>query len=261
MLRMRRFGKDRCGYDARNTGLRHNRSLPRCRTGIDGPAQNPPAAQERGPPVCLTSMTIRSFPVSLRWMKQRASQPQNQSPCPRTSARSVLTGRRPHDVPTPPRRVAREGGASRNREAVPPLDGISRLHNIPRSFQFHRHAPRRRGYINSLLSPYQRHDETDKANNHKRHDVLHEIRHVRLLSFTKKTANTEIEKVPQHHRPNRCPKIMHNSFLSFCCTMENFLSLTCFSRARRPRGPCRVGSRPCRRSSWHTVAASHHPRS
>ena len=37
MLRMRRFGKDRCGYDARNTGLRHNRSLPRCRAGIDGP--------------------------------------------------------------------------------------------------------------------------------------------------------------------------------------------------------------------------------
>ena len=30
---MRRFGKDRCGYDARNTGLRHNRSLPRCRDG------------------------------------------------------------------------------------------------------------------------------------------------------------------------------------------------------------------------------------
>ena len=34
---MRRFGKDRCGYDARNTGLRHNRSLPRCRN-LCGPA-------------------------------------------------------------------------------------------------------------------------------------------------------------------------------------------------------------------------------
>ena len=28
-------------------------------------------------------------------MKPRASQPQNHSPCPRVSARSVLTGRRP----------------------------------------------------------------------------------------------------------------------------------------------------------------------
>ena len=37
MLRMRRFGKDRCGYDARDTGLRHNRSLPRCRN-LCGPA-------------------------------------------------------------------------------------------------------------------------------------------------------------------------------------------------------------------------------
>ena len=37
MLRMRRFGKDRCGYDARDTGLRHNRSLPRCRN-LRGPA-------------------------------------------------------------------------------------------------------------------------------------------------------------------------------------------------------------------------------
>ena len=64
MLRMRRFGKDRCGYDARDTGLRHNRSLPRCRAGIDGP-------------VHLASTIIRSFPVPLQWVKQRASQPQN----------------------------------------------------------------------------------------------------------------------------------------------------------------------------------------
>ena len=96
MLRMRRFGKDRCGYDARNTGLRHNRSLPRCRAGIDGP-------------VHLASTIIRSFPVPLLWVKQRASQPQNQSPCPRASARSVLTGRRPRAVPAPPRRVAPGG--------------------------------------------------------------------------------------------------------------------------------------------------------
>ena len=47
---------------------------------------------------------------TLQWMKQRVSQPQNQSPCPRASARSVLTGRRPRDVPAPPRRVALGGG-------------------------------------------------------------------------------------------------------------------------------------------------------
>ena len=97
MLRMRRFGKDRCGYDARNTGLRHNRSLPRCRAGIDGP-------------VYLASTIIRSFPVPLQWVKQRVSQPQNPSPCPRDSARSVLTGRRPRDVPAPPRRGTLGGG-------------------------------------------------------------------------------------------------------------------------------------------------------
>ena len=39
---------------------------------------------------------------TLQWVKQRASQPQNRSPCPRASARSVLTGRRPRDVPAPP---------------------------------------------------------------------------------------------------------------------------------------------------------------
>ena len=33
MLRIRRSGKDRCGYDTRNTGLRHNRSLPRYQDG------------------------------------------------------------------------------------------------------------------------------------------------------------------------------------------------------------------------------------
>ena len=33
--------------------------------------------------------------VDTTWMKQRASQPQNHSPCPRASVHSVLTGRRP----------------------------------------------------------------------------------------------------------------------------------------------------------------------
>ena len=72
------------------------------------------------------SVTFNQYiPVPLRWVKQRVSQPQNQSPCPRDSARSVLTGRRPRDVPAPPRRVARKGGTSRNREAVPPWMGSS----------------------------------------------------------------------------------------------------------------------------------------
>lgn len=35
MLRMRSFGKDRWDYDVRNTGLRHNRPLPRCRKGVE----------------------------------------------------------------------------------------------------------------------------------------------------------------------------------------------------------------------------------
>ena len=87
--------------------------------------QKPSGRDKRGPPVCLTCMTIRSFPVPLQWVKQRASQPQNQSPCPRASARSVLTDRRPRAVPAPPRRVARKGGTSRNREAVPPWMGSS----------------------------------------------------------------------------------------------------------------------------------------
>ena len=39
---------------------------------------------------------------TLQWVKQRVSQPQNRSPCPRASARSVLTGRRPRAVPAPP---------------------------------------------------------------------------------------------------------------------------------------------------------------
>ena len=85
MLRMRRFGKDRCGYDARNTGLRHNRSLPRCRAGSDGP-------------VHLASTIIQSSPIPLTARKP-ISKP---SPCPRASARSVLTGRRPRNRPAPP---------------------------------------------------------------------------------------------------------------------------------------------------------------
>ena len=48
---------------------------------------------------------------TLQWVKQRVSQPQNRSPCPRASARSVLTGRRPRAVPAPPRRGTPWGGS------------------------------------------------------------------------------------------------------------------------------------------------------
>ena len=61
-------------------------------------------------PIISRPLSIRSFPVPLQWVKQRASQPQNQSPCPRASARAVLTDRRPRAVPAPPRRVALGGG-------------------------------------------------------------------------------------------------------------------------------------------------------
>ncbi len=144
-------------------------------------------------PIISRPLSIRSFPVPLQWMKQRASQPQNQSPCPRASARSVLTGRRPRDVPAPPRRVARKGGTSRNREAVPPWMGSS---DHTTSLAPSRFSATRRGGAG-----------------------------------TSRTYTTQ-------------PR-----------------SLTGSSRARRPRGPCRAGSRPCRRSSWHTAAASRHLRS
>ena len=48
-----------------------------------------------------------------------------------------------------PRRLgAWRGKAGRRATERPyPLDGIFRSHNIPRSFPFLRHAPRRRGYF------------------------------------------------------------------------------------------------------------------
>ena len=144
-------------------------------------------------PIISRPLSIRSFPVPLQWMKQRVSQPQNQSPCPCASARSVLTGRRPRAVPAPPRRVARKGGTSRNREAVPPWMG---------SFDH-----------TTSLAP-SRFSATRRGG-----------------AGTSRTYTTQ-------------PR-----------------SLTGSSRVRRPRGPCRAGSRPCRRSSWHTAAASRHPRS
>ena len=144
-------------------------------------------------PIISRPLSIRSFPVPLQWVKQRVSQPQNQSPCPRASARSVLTGRRPRAVPAPPRRVARKGGTSRNREAVPPWMG---------SFDH-----------TTSLAP-SRFSATRRGS-----------------AGTSRTYTTQ-------------PR-----------------SLTGSSRVRRPRGPCRAGSRPCRRSSWHTAAASRHPRS
>ena len=144
-------------------------------------------------PIISRPLSIRSYSVPLQWVKQRASQPQNQSPCPRASARSVLTGRRPRDVPAPPRRVARKGGTSRNREAVPPWMGSS---DHTTSLAPSRFSATRRGGAG-----------------------------------TSRTYTTQ-------------PR-----------------SLTGSSRARRPRGPYRAGSRPCRRSSWHTAAASRRLRS
>ena len=41
-------------------------------------------------PIISRPLSIRSFPVPLRWVKQRVSQPQNQSPCPRDSAAKTL---------------------------------------------------------------------------------------------------------------------------------------------------------------------------
>ena len=139
-----------CGRDKRETG---GTRLSRPMGGTDADGVRPRQARPSrvldlyDNPIISRPLSIRSFPVPLQWVKQRVSQPQNQSPCPRASARSVLTDRRPRAVPAPPRRVARKGGTSRNREAVPPLDGIFRSHNIPRTFPFHRHAPRRRGYF------------------------------------------------------------------------------------------------------------------
>ena len=68
MLRMRRFGKDRCGYDARNTGLRHNRSLPRCRDGNRrGGAERGRGGRPRPP--AATAVTRAALPHPLRARK------------------------------------------------------------------------------------------------------------------------------------------------------------------------------------------------
>ena len=185
-----------CGRDKYETG---GTRLSRPMGGTDADGVRPRQARPSrvldlyDNPIISRPLSIRSFPVPLQWMKQRASQPQNQSPCPRASARSVLTGRRPRDVPAPPRRVARKGGTSRNREAVPPWMGSS---DHTTSLAPSRFSATRRGGAG-----------------------------------TSRTYTTQ-------------PR-----------------SPTGSSRARRPRGPCRAGSRPCRRSSWHTAAASRRLRS
>ena len=185
-----------CGRDKYETG---GTRLSRPMGGMDADGVRPRQARPSrvldlyDNPIISRLLSIRSFPVPLQWVKQRASQPQNQSPCPRDSARSVLTGRRLRDVPAPPRRVARKGGTSRNREAVPPwMESFDHTTSLAPS----RFSATRRGGAG-----------------------------------TSRTYTTQ-------------PR-----------------SLTGSSRVRRPRGPCRAGSRPCRRSSWHTAAASRHPRS
>ena len=50
------------------------------------------SSEERFCVFCGKNSPLQMNPV---WVKQRASQPQNHSPCPRASVHSVLTGRRP----------------------------------------------------------------------------------------------------------------------------------------------------------------------
>ena len=109
MLRIRKFGKGRCGYDARNTGLRHNRSLPRCRTGIgEDPVQmgwsRPHAAerpQRHGParevPAPPPARGVRTGPRREGRAPTRPvpSPSPHSPPCLPTSSCSALTGRRP----------------------------------------------------------------------------------------------------------------------------------------------------------------------
>ena len=102
-----------CGLDKYETG---GTRLSRPMGGTDADGVRPRQARPSrvldlyDNPIISRPLSIRSFPVPLQWVKQRVSQPQNQSPCPRASACSVLTGRRPRDVPAPPRRVALGGG-------------------------------------------------------------------------------------------------------------------------------------------------------
>ena len=89
-------------------GVRNGRDALSRPTG--GRAPTGCGRDKRGPPACppetLRPRQARPSRVldqydnpiifhTLQWVKQRVSQPQNQSPCPRASARSVLTGRRP----------------------------------------------------------------------------------------------------------------------------------------------------------------------
>ena len=103
-----------CGRDKYETG---GTRLSRPMGGTDADGVRPRQARPSrvldlyDNPIISRPLSIRSFPVPLQWVKQRASQPQNQSPCPRASARSVLTDRRPRAVPAPPRRGTPWGGS------------------------------------------------------------------------------------------------------------------------------------------------------
>ena len=89
--------RDRRGHGRRrgtgaDGGVRTRQARPsRVSTGSHS------VAQERGPPVCLPSWPVHPCPPS---MDEAARKPTSKSsPCPRASARSVLTGRRPRDHP------------------------------------------------------------------------------------------------------------------------------------------------------------------
>ena len=67
-------------------------SLPRVHQNPSGHAGARPSRvlNQYDNPIISRPLSIRSFPVPLRWVKQRVNQPQNQSPCPRDSAAKTL---------------------------------------------------------------------------------------------------------------------------------------------------------------------------
>ena len=109
-----------------------------------------PVAPECDPPMtfdlcdgCLEREGRNSLrPCSIQWtrwwMKERIRQPQNLSPCPRSSARSVLTGRRPgwarlcRSVPPPPFSATRRGRRGYSACRVPFSTRSRRSATLPR---------------------------------------------------------------------------------------------------------------------------------
>ena len=141
MLRIRSFGKDRCGYDARNTGLRHNRSLPRCRDGNRRGGGSVVVAdvlgrpRVRGVPVGVFAYAAcrgrRALPCVWSWRgaRGRGGRPRPPASCDRTTPRK----RPPHPpyVWPPAGQHGARGGTKTRR-------GVLRL----ASARLHRHRNR-----------------------------------------------------------------------------------------------------------------------